>query len=315
MLSSTSNCLSLNSSCSVQTNARQTSQPQSELVERMRTFDRFEDYINLASEAVGSLINGTELPEKYQVYGMTLLHWLVLSGDKTKLTEVCERMSTEQLLQGINQANDAVSLADASFTLKGNESPAINADTPLGIALYLDNKLPKCQGMAEELMDRLPPMSLENAINDTGNSLLNLAAGGGSLAAVKEFHRLLGDELFTTLVDRATFPGGSTPLHHAAKGTNPELFGYLLRHSDGHALVTPDLGSFTPQRLIEKKLSDMSEQKQKLEELALSEKAESTEQKIAGLDADSQKWQAILTSISTQTTQQSAQIPANALSV
>ncbi|MGB0360640.1 MAG: hypothetical protein ACPGEF_04425, partial [Endozoicomonas sp.] len=189
---------------------------------------------------------------------------------------------------------------------------AINSDTPLGIALFLEKLIPENQGIADLLMAKLPHCDIENVFNNTDNSLLNLAASC-ELNTVKKLQKLLGDDIFKELLERQTTPGGSTPFHHCAKTGYPEVFEYLQTLSTCKGYLSSDSGKKTPIDYISKRINNLSDKIKTLEAFSAESMTYDTIEKISFLTKELTQWNKQKDLLDKKTGEQVAQISLNAI--
>ncbi|WP_419533284.1 hypothetical protein [Endozoicomonas sp.] len=143
----------------------------------------------------------------------------------------------------------------------GKAGPAINGDCAIGQALYLTGK---AEGYGDQcawtLLEDLQPGELKNIVNNTGNNLLNLAAGSSVRCAEKVCILLKStDEAnFPNIINHKT-KNQSTALHHAASRPSPNIFNLYLDYG-ATTWSDPDKGGNTPISIIQDKLLDLDPQ-------------------------------------------------------
>ncbi|WP_163387809.1 ankyrin repeat domain-containing protein [Endozoicomonas acroporae] len=198
------------------------------------------------------LVDSWNLPHQ-----LTPLHIACLAKDRVLFKAA---LADPQCWKIIDQCTSAIDVDELAITKDDKKMPAMNGDTPLHFALY--------NGWNEGALKLIHELSdagkINNTVNNTGSSLLSLAAAYGSLDVVSELCNCLKREFSLVYFDdylMHSTNSQSSLLHLATQQQNPKVFEYLLENqlnsSGGSTLLQLDNDGKTPADLIKEVLLDI----------------------------------------------------------
>ncbi len=204
-----------------------------------------------AAKAIATELKGPERQLKpwSLPYNLTPLHIACLARDDDLLKAA---LNDSRCLSCIDQCTVGLSEEKLAVTVGEKSMPAMNHDTALHFALFTGWN----EG-ALTLIEQLKAAgSLDHTVNNTGNSLLNLAAGNCSLEVVKELCKNFAScDGYKDFLLHTTH-NHSSILHHASSQKKPDVFHFLFNEQmlfGLNTLFTPDKGGSTPYGLIQNK--------------------------------------------------------------
>ncbi|WP_422491080.1 ankyrin repeat domain-containing protein [Endozoicomonas sp. ALE010] len=200
----------------------------------------------------GRLVDSWNLPHQ-----LTPLHIACLAKDNVLLEAV---LADPQCSDIIDQCTSAIDVDELAITTKDGKSiPAMNADTPLHFALLNSWN----EGAFILIHELSAAGKINNTVNNTGDSLLSLAAANGSLDVVSELCDCLRRDFRQVYYDdhlMHSTNSQSSLLHLATQQQHPKVFEYLLENQlDGtgrSTLLQLDNDGKTPADLIKEVLLD-----------------------------------------------------------
>ena len=198
--------------------------------------DRRDKARRITSDIIAALRGNKSVP--HYCLGMNRLHWAVVAGDIEALKEITRYTPHDKFVELINQQNTVKPMNNFSFMRFDKDCPLFNKNTPLGISLLLDNQLKQDEGITRFLISKLKEGEVRNSMNDSDDSLLDLAVRGSFFLQVKELASLLGKYVNHELFNRKNQSGCNTLLHQAG---SPGMFECLAEFTDaGQSLRIKD---------------------------------------------------------------------------
>ena len=199
----------------------------------------------------GCLVDSWNLPHQ-----LTPLHFACLAKDRMLLDAA---LADPQCWDIINQRTSVIDVNELAVINDGMEMPAMNGDTALHFALY--------NGWNEGALKLIHELSaagkINNTVNNTGSSLLSLAAAYSSLDVVSELCNCLNQEFcmvyYYDYLMHSTSSQNSL-LHLATQQPDPRVFEFLLENqldgTGGSTLLQLNNDGKTPADLIKEVLLD-----------------------------------------------------------
>lgn len=199
----------------------------------------------------GCLVDNWNLPHQ-----LTPLHIACLTKDwvlfEAALTDL-------QCWEIIDQCTSAIDVDELAITNGDKKMPAMNGDTALHFALYNGWNA----GALKLINELFAAGKIKNTVNNTGNSLLSLAAANSSFDVVSRLCNCLNQEFCQVYYEDYLMHSTNSQdslLHLATQQPNPKVFEYLLKNqfdgTGGSTLLQLNNDGKTPADLIKEVLLD-----------------------------------------------------------